>query len=161
MYSCHWRTQWCKVASLLVTEGQSVVQLQVFMSLKDTVMFYYISSCHWRKSGVKLQVFVSLKDRLVYSFKSSCHWRTHCSANMASCHWKTQSIAFICFRDTEGHSGVQIYVFVSLKDSVVCIYMPSFHGRTKWCMVTNLLVTEVHIVGADICLRVTEGQSGK
>jgi len=122
MSACHWRTQWCAVICLRVTEGPTGVQFYVCMSLKDPVVCSYMSSCHWRTqwcaficlhvtegpSGVQLRVCMSLKDPLVCSY-------------MSACHWKTQWCAVICLHVTEGPIGVQLYVCMSLKDPVFAV----------------------------------------
>ena len=48
MSAYYWRTQWCAVTRLHVTEGPSGVKLHVYTSLKDPVKWSYMSACHWR-----------------------------------------------------------------------------------------------------------------
>jgi hypothetical protein len=91
--SYHWRTQWCAVKVLGVTEGHGGVQYYVSVSLKD-------------QSGVKLYVCVPLMDSVLCSYMSAGFWRT-------------QWCEVIRLLVTEETSGVKLYICVSLKDQVV------------------------------------------
>jgi hypothetical protein len=78
----------------------------------------------------------------VCSYTSAWQWRAQwCTViSLRATEWH---IGWpLCLRIFEGHCGVQLYFCVSLKESVICVYMSACHWKTQCFAVTCVRDTE-------------------